>query len=81
MPATFTSLPEQIAERVEHLLARYTALQEENAQLVERVRQLETERDTLHQRLMHAAERVDALIAAVPALVAAEEAAYGDEAS
>ena len=63
-----TSLPEQIAERVERLLARHAALQEENAQLAERVRLLETERDTLRQHLAQAAERVDALIAAVPAL-------------
>ena len=68
-----TSLPEQIAERVERLLARHAALQESNAQLAERVRQLEAERDALHQRLAQAAARVDALIAAVPALAHAAE--------
>lgn len=68
-----TSLPEQIAERVERLLARHAALQEENAQLAGRVRLLETERDTLRQHLAQAAERVDALIAAVPALAHAAE--------
>ena len=69
-----TSLPEQIAERVERLLARHAALQEANAQLAGQVRQLEAERDALHQRLVQAAERVDALIAAVPELAAAASA-------
>ena len=68
-----TSLPEQIAERVERLLTRHAALQEDNAQLAAQVRQLEAERDTLRQRLAQAAERVDALIAAVPALAHAAE--------
>ena len=68
-----TSLPEQIAERVERLLARHAALQEANTQLAGQVRQLEAERDTLRQRLAQAAERVDALIAAVPALAHAAE--------
>ena len=68
------SLPEQIAERVERLLAHCAALQEANTQLAERVRQLEAERTTLHQRLEQAAERVDALIAAVPELAAAASA-------
>lgn len=70
MPA---SLPELIAERVERLLARHAALQEDNAQLAAQVRQLAAERDALRQRLAQAAERVDALIAAVPALAHAAE--------
>ena len=68
-----TSLPEQIAERVERLLARHTALLEDKAQLAAQVQQLTAERDTLRQRLAQAAERVDALIAAVPALAHAAE--------
>ena len=66
-----TGLPEQIAERVERLLARHAALREANTQLAGLVRQLEAERDALRQRIEQATQRVDALIAAVPELAAA----------
>ena len=52
---------EQIAERVERLLLRLSALQRTNAQLAQQVAALTQERDSLQSRLQTARARVQAL--------------------
>ena len=52
---------EQIAERVERLLLRLSALQRTNAQLAQQVAALTQERDSLKSRLQTARARVQAL--------------------
>jgi cell division protein ZapB len=57
---------DQIAERVERLLARYEEVQRTNALLRQQVDALTRERDALHARLVAARTRVDALLQRLP---------------
>lgn len=63
---TTAPLIEQIADRVERLLVRHEELQRTNALLLEQVRALTHERDSLKSRLQAARARVDALIERLP---------------
>jgi cell division protein ZapB len=63
---------DQIAERVERLLVRYTELQQTNALLSAQVDTLLQERDTLKSRLSAARARVDALIERIPESTASQ---------
>ena len=65
-------LIDQISERVERLLLRHRELLRTNELLVEQVRQLAHERDSLKSRLLAARARVDALIDRLPSPHAAE---------
>ncbi len=58
---------DQIVERVEQLLVRYTEQQRTNALLTEQLAQLTQERDSLKSRLSAARARVDALLERLPA--------------
>ena len=58
---------DQVSERVELLLQRYALLQRTNGMLSEQVYALSQERDSLKSRLSAARQRVDALIARLPA--------------
>lgn len=58
---------DQIAERVERLLLRHAELQRTNALLIEQVKALTHERDSLKSRLQAARARVDALLDRLPA--------------
>ncbi len=64
--ATSTQI-DQILERVEQLLVRYTEQQRTNALLTEQLAQLTHERDSLKSRLGAARARVDALLERLPA--------------
>jgi cell division protein ZapB len=57
---------DQIATRVEHLLARYEELQRTNAELCTQVELISQERDSLKLRLGAARARVDALLERLP---------------
>jgi cell division protein ZapB len=61
-----TSLIDQIAQRVEHLLLRHEELQRTNALLAKQVQELTQERDLLKSRLGAARHRIDALIDRLP---------------
>jgi len=61
-----TSLIDQIAQRVEHLLLRHEELQRTNALLAKQVQELTHERDLLKSRLGAARHRIDALIDRLP---------------
>jgi uncharacterized protein (TIGR02449 family) len=61
-----TSLIDQIAQRVEHLLLRHEELQRTNALLAKQVQDLTQERDLLKSRLGAARHRIDALIDRLP---------------
>ena len=61
---------DQIAERVELLLARYEELQRTNALLGAQVESLTQERDSLKSRLGAARARIDALLERLPEIVA-----------
>ncbi len=61
-----TSLIDQIAERVEHLLLRHEELQRTNALLAQQVQEISHERDLLKSRLGAARHRIDALIDRLP---------------
>jgi uncharacterized protein (TIGR02449 family) len=61
-----TSLIDQIAQRVEHLLLRHEELQRTNALLATQVQELTHERDLLKSRLGAARHRIDALIDRLP---------------
>ena len=61
-----TSQIDQIAERVERLLARHEELQRANALLSAQVTTLSQERDSLKSRLGAARARVDALLERLP---------------
>ena len=61
-----TSLIDQIAQRVEHLLLRNEELQRTNALLAKQVQELTQERDLLKSRLGAARHRIDALIDRLP---------------
>ena len=61
---------DQIAERVELLLARYEELQRSNALLGAQVETLTQERDSLKSRLGAARARIDALLERLPEIVA-----------
>ena len=61
---------DQIAERVELLLARYEELQRSNALLGAQVESLTQERDSLKSRLGAARARIDALLERLPEIVA-----------
>jgi cell division septum initiation protein DivIVA len=58
---------EQITERVEQLLVRYSEQQRTNALLTEQIALLTHERDSLKSRLGAARARVDALLERLPA--------------
>lgn len=58
---------DQIVERVEQLLVRYTEQQRTNALLTEQLAALTQERDSLKSRLSAARARVDALLERLPA--------------
>ena len=58
---------EQIAERVELLLAHHAELERHNALLAGQVAALSMERDSLRSRLNAARARVDALVERLPA--------------
>lgn len=58
---------DQIAERVELLLAHHAELQRSNALLAGQVAALSMERDSLRSRLNAARARVDALVERLPA--------------
>lgn len=60
----------QIADRVERLLVRQTALQTANLSLAEQVTALTQERDSLKLRLHAARARVDALLDRLPEAIA-----------
>jgi cell division protein ZapB len=57
---------DQIATRVERLLARYEELQRTNAELCTQVENISQERDSLKLRLGAARARVDALLERLP---------------
>jgi cell division protein ZapB len=61
-----TSMIDQIAERVEHLLLRHEELQRTNALLAQQVQDISHERDMLKSRLGAARHRIDALINRLP---------------
>ena len=61
-----TSLIDQIAQRVEHLLLRHEELQRTNALLAKQVQDLTQERDLLKSRLGAARHRIDSLIDRLP---------------
>ena len=61
-----TSLIDQIAQRVEHLLLRHEELQRTNALLATQVQELTHERDLLKSRLGAARHRIDAWIDRLP---------------
>ena len=67
-----TSLIDQIAQRVEHLLLRHEELQRTNALLVQELQAMTHERDQLKSRLSAARARVDALIDRLPTTSAPE---------
>ena len=66
MAMSQTSLIDQIAQRVEHLLLRHEELQRTNALLAKQVQDLTQERDLLKSRLGAARHRIDALIDRLP---------------
>ena len=57
---------DQIAERVERLLVRHTALEQANIALAEQVSLLTQERDSFRLRLHAARARVDTLLELLP---------------
>ena len=66
---------DQIAERVELLLAHHAELERHNALLAGQVAALSMERDSLRSRLNAARARVDALVERLPAAAPAPTAA------
>ena len=65
-PMAPISLSEQVAERVERLLARHTALQQSHQQLADALAATRQERDALRQRLEQANARVNTLLEQLP---------------
>ena len=63
-----TSIPlsEQVAERVERLLARHAALQQSHQELTGELATVRQERDALQHRLDQARLRVEALLERLP---------------
>ena len=57
---------ELIAERVERLLRRHEELMQHHAALKQELEQMRQQRDAFAQRLTHATERLDALLAQLP---------------
>ena len=72
---------EQIAERVELLLAHHAELERHNALLAGQVAALSMERDSLRSRLNAARARVDALVERLPAAAPAPTPVPPDETS
>jgi cell division protein ZapB len=61
------STTDLIADRVERLLLRHEELQRTNALLLQQVQQLGHERDQLQAQCQAARQRLDALLARLPA--------------
>lgn len=61
------STTDLIADRVERLLLRHEELQRTNALLLQQVRQLGQERDQLQAQCQAARQRLDVLLAQLPA--------------
>ena len=61
------SRPEDLAERIEHLVLRHQELKRTNALLNQQLAGVTAERDSLRSRLAAARARIDALLDRLPA--------------
>lgn len=61
------SRPEDLAERIEHLVLRHQELKRTNALLSQQLAGVTSERDSLRSRLAAARARIDALLDRLPA--------------